>query len=184
MRRLGAIVATAAVLAGCATAPAPAPLPEAPLLRLAPAALGRSLNQQQQISVSAPGRAPQRAELLLEVDAQAVRLAVFGLGQTAARLEWDGRQLRQQRAPWWPAAVSGERILSELQLALWPADAVRAALPAGWTLQVGADGRRLLWADRPVMTIRHEAPGRTELVNERDGYRLLIEAQDLEEARP
>lgn len=172
----------AAVLAGCATPPPAAITPEPPLLRLAPAALGRTLNAQQALVVTAPGRAPQRAEALLEADAQAVRLAVFGLGQTAARLEWDGRELHEQRAPWWPAAVSGARILNEMQLSLWPAEAVRAALPAGWTLEDDGATRRLLWDGRAVITVNREAGGRLELVNERDGYRLRIESHELGEA--
>jgi hypothetical protein len=174
----GACLATllVALLGGCA-----APQAEEPLLRLPPAALGRELNQQQQITVSVEGRAPQRLEVLLEADAQAVRLALMSLGRTAARLEWDGRALRQDSAAWWPAAVAGERVLSELQLALWPAPALQAALPAGWTLEEAAGQRRLSWQGEPVIAIRYEAPQRTELTHLRAGYRLLIEARDLKE---
>ncbi|MDZ5459465.1 DUF3261 domain-containing protein [Azohydromonas lata] len=178
--RAAAAVLAAAVLGGCATAP-----DTEPLLRLPPAALGGSLNQQQQITVEVEGREPQRMEVLLEADAQAVRVALLALGRTVARLDWDGRELRQERAAWWPAQVAGERVLSELQLALWPVPALRAALPPGWTLQEEAPGlRRLCRSGEPVIEVRRQDAHRLALVHLRAGYRLLIESQDLQEATP
>lgn len=177
MRRDATLAAVVlALLTGCA-----APRVEVPLLQLPPAALGRELNQQQQITVAVEGRAPQRLEVLLEADAQTVRLALMSLGHTAARLEWDGRALRQESATWWPAAIPSERVLSELQLVLWPVAALQAALPAGWTLEEGAQQRRLRWQGKPVIDIRYETPQRIELAHLRAGYRLLIEARDLKD---
>lgn len=172
-----------ALLAGCAaTPPQPsaasvAATAEAPTLRLSPASLGRSLAVQQQLSATVQGRT-QRIDVLLEADAQAVRLALVSMGQTAARLTWDGVRLDEQRAAWLPAAVSGERILSDLQLALWPEDVVRASLPTGWFLDTPSGGRVLRQAAAPVVTVRYPSPQRIEIHHLRDGYQLVVDTRD------
>jgi hypothetical protein len=176
LRRCLSIVAVL-LLAACATAPG-ATL----LLRLAPSALERSLALQQQLTVQV-GERTDRIDVLLEVDASTVRLALVSLGQTGARLEWDGRELTQTQAAWWPKAVSGERVLSDLQLVLWPAAAVRAALPAGWTLEANAGERLLRQGAETVVSIRYPSASLTELVHWRDGYRIRIDSRPLEVAQ-
>ncbi|WP_372524500.1 DUF3261 domain-containing protein [Piscinibacter sp.] len=173
---LRCVVLLAALLLGCATPPAGHR--EAPLLRLAPAALGRTLALQQQLVVEARGQT-QRVDVLLEADADAVRLALLNLGQTVARLEWDGQQLQETRAAWWPAEVRSERILSDLQLVWWPADAVRAALPAGWALSASPAQRELVEGSELVTVVRYLSPTLVELDNRRAGYRLRIESVPL-----
>ena len=118
------LTATSA-LAACASWTAPPPL----LLRLAPATLGRHLALVQLIRVQARG-AQFQFEALLEADDASLRLAVLAYGRPMVRLVWDGQVLTQDAAPEWPAAVSAERMLSDLTLALWPADVLAAALPA------------------------------------------------------
>lgn len=139
--------ASAAVcaLAGCTSAPTvPAAERAAPLqLALAPAALGCSLAVQQQLTVQPPNGSAQTLDALLEVDGQSVRLALFHLGQRMGALSWDGQQLQTQLSRWWPAQLPPAQVLSDMQLALWPAPAIAQALPAGWQVQDGAQGRRL-----------------------------------------
>jgi hypothetical protein len=169
-------------LAACATPPASPPAAgAAPLLRLAPSALGRTLALQQQLTVQAGNRV-EHIDVLLEADAQTLRLALLGMGQTGASLEWDGHDLKQTQASWWPRAVKAERVLSELQLALWPADAVRQALPPGWTLEADAATRLLRQGDQAVIRIRYPSPTRVELLHLRDGYRIDAESRNLEDA--
>ncbi len=151
-----------------------------PPLRLSPASLGHPMVLQQRLTVSANGQS-HRFEVLLEADAQTVRLAVLGLSQTAVRLAWDGRRLAETRAAGWPAAVTGERILGDLQLVLWPDAAIRAALPPGWTLDAGADARVLRHHGYAVVSIAYPSPARAELAHERLGYRLDIESHALRE---
>lgn len=181
-RRVAAwLLALAALLlvAGCASAPTPTTNePDSPLLRLAPASLGRTLALQQQLTVTARGQT-RRLDVILEADADSVRLAMMNLGQTVARLEWDGRELTQTRASWWPAAVKGERILSDLQLVLWPAQAISAALPGGWTLDAQDSERVLRRQGTVVATVNYPSATRAELVNLQDGYRLDIDSRPL-----
>ncbi len=176
---LGALMSLVlAGVAGCATPPA---APTRPLLRLPPAALGRSLALQQQLLVHAGGQS-RRIEVLLEADAESVRLALLNLGQTMARLDWDGRNLSQTSAPGWPGAVSGERVLSDLQLALWPADAIAAALPPDWTLEQRGAQRLLRRSGQVAATVDFPTPTRIDLVDLQHGYRIEIESRPLEVA--
>ncbi len=178
MQRLIAAAALAATLAGCATAPAPAPSREMPPLQLAPSALGRSLNQQQHLTLQAPSH-DQQLDVLLEADAHRVQLGVLAMGQLAARLDWDGRTLKEDKASWWPAAVSGTRILSDLQLALWPVPAIQAALPAGWALADSGDARTLTQDGEVVTVVRRLGPHIVEIDQRREHFKLRIESLDL-----
>jgi hypothetical protein len=170
-----ALVAAVLVLslAACAT---PSASTSAPLLRLQPSALGQTLALQQRLTVQAQGRI-QQLDVALEADAQAVHLAVLDLGQVVARLEWDGHALRESRAAGWPDAVRGERILSDLQLVYWPAEAIRPALPAGWSLAVQDGMRSLRSGERTVLQVRYPAAGAAELENLVERYRIRIESR-------
>jgi len=179
VQRLIAITVLACALAACATPPAPSH--ETPALRLAPALLGHPLNLQQHLTLQAPGR-EQQLDVLLEADAQHVQLGVVAMGQVAVRLEWDGVTLTEDAAPWWPQAVSGARILSDLQLTLWPVAAIQAALPAGWQLVEAGDVRTLTDDGAVVTVITRTGPQVVELDQRREHFKLKIESRDLSAA--
>ncbi|WP_220484736.1 DUF3261 domain-containing protein [Stenotrophomonas koreensis] len=164
---------------GCAgNGPRPGAAVALPPLRLAPSSLPAPLALQQALQFRL-GSHQREMTALLESDADAVRLAVQAMGQTGVRLSWDGRQLQQQRAPWLPSQVRGERVLDDLQFAYWPEDAIAAALPAGWQLQVSADGRQLRHAGKTWLETRRQADGVLLLHNHVEGYQLLIQSQAL-----
>ncbi len=171
----------ALLLAACAAVPPKAAV-QLPPLRLAPAALGGTLAVQQQLQFSF-GAHQRDLDALLEVDAQEVRLAVLALGQPGVTLRWDGHALQEQRAPWLPPSVRGERVLDDLQFTLWPADAVRAALPAGWTLNDDGARRSLARDGVDWLVMERTGEGRYRLDNRAEGYQLSIEsvAQDREQ---
>ncbi len=173
MRRV-IVLLLCALLAACATRP-PAPAVALPALRLAPAALGHELAEQQRL-VFRFGTQVRELDALLEVDAVELRLAVQAMGRTGVTLQWDGRHLVEQRAPWLPAAVRSERVLDDVQFSLWPADAVRAALPAGWEL-VDEGGTRELRRDGQTWLVRERTSATTlQVRNRADGYDLTIES--------
>jgi len=177
--RRALILAGAGLLAGCVAPRGPRLPPEPYALRLSPASLGRELALQQRMTLSVYGFS-QQMDLALEADAQAVRLAILAFGQTLARLEWDGRELMESRAPGWPTAVTGARVLADVQLVHWPADAIRAALPPGWTLEASEDSRLLRVGSTPVARVRYPAPGQAELDNVAGHYRLRLESVTLQ----
>jgi hypothetical protein len=94
------------------------------------------------------------------------------------RLSWDGQTLQQQRAPWLPPQVQGERVLSDLQFTLWPIEAIRAALPAPWALDAVGSERRLLREGVVWLVVVDEGAGRYRLDNRAEGYTLRIENAD------
>ena len=156
---------------------------ELPPLRLAPSSLPAPLALQQQL-VFRFGRHERALEALLEADATQVQLAVQAMGQTGVRLRWDGTTLTQQRAPWLPAQVRAERVLDDLQFALWPAAAIAAALPPGWEITEAADQRRLRHAGTDWLLLRHDPDGTMHLENRAEGYVLQITSVDMGSGQP
>jgi hypothetical protein len=176
MKKLLSSLCVALLLTACATVPPPDDA--APLLRLSPASAGRTIALAQRLEIDARGER-RTVEAMLEVDAGSVRLALLQLGRPLARLAFDGRTLQAERAPGVPAALDAERILSEMQLVQWPADAIRAALPSGWRLVETESQRELRHGDVPVLRVRYPSPQTAELEHLRDGYRLRIESTPL-----
>ena len=168
-----AVGAAALLLSACASV-TPA-REEAFSLRLPPASLGHDLMLQQRVTVTAMGRS-QQMDVAVEADAEAVRFAVLDLGQTVARLEWDGHDLKETRPAGWPAVVTGQRVLGDLQMVYWPADAIRGALPQGWTLQADEQGRTVRSLKEIVLRVRYPSPGTAELENVQGGYQLRMDA--------
>lgn len=153
------------------------------LLMLSPASLGHELALQQRLTLHA-GQAAQDFDALLEVDSLELRLSVQAMGQSALVLHWDGKRLRQQRASWVPATLQAEQVLSDLQLVYWPAESVRSALPAGWTLLETSNGRELIQASLHRATVRYLEPGHVALERFEPSYRLDIVSRDLSADRP
>jgi hypothetical protein len=132
-------------LLGCARGPATAPVGDSTgvlSLALPASALGCRLAVQQQLTVQPPGQNAQTLDALLEVDELHVRLALFHLGQRMGLLDWDGQQLHTELSRWWPQQLPPQQVISDMQLALWPAAAIARALPQGWVLEEIDSGRR------------------------------------------
>jgi len=176
--------ATLAAAAGCTTLPVPLPAPcgQAPVLALSPSSLGRSLALHQLLLVQGADASTHRLEALLEADAASVRLAVLGPGaQPVARLAWDGQRLERTQLPGWPASLPAQRVLSDLQLVLWPAGEIARSLPAPWTLDTHDGERHLRCGDELVAVVRYTGASQAELSHRRDGYRIRIESKPLAE---
>lgn len=166
-----ALLALAALTAGCA---APPPASQELQLRLSPASLGREMVLHQRVTVTAHGK-QQQFDVALEVDAASVRMVVLEFGQVLARLQWDGRDLQQQRVAGWPDALAADRVLTDLQLVHWPQQAVRAALPAGWSLAAQERERTLRWQGDTVIRVRYSEEAGTELENIPAGYTVRMQ---------
>jgi L-ascorbate metabolism protein UlaG (beta-lactamase superfamily) len=71
-------------------------------------------------------------------------------------------------------------VLEDVQLTLWPVDAIRQALPAGWRIEEDGMRRVLFAGDTPVTVINYSSQprwsGKVELTNLRYHYRLTIES--------
>jgi hypothetical protein len=165
-----------ALLAGCATAP---PAPARLGLKLAPAALGESIALQQHLKVERDGRTDE-LDAALEVDAQHIELVGLAFGQRVLSLHHDGRELISWRHVMLPAQVRAEDVLEDMQLTLWPAAAIAAALPPGWRIVDDGLHRVLYLGDTVVTTITYSSmprwSGTVVLENLRYHYRLTIQS--------
>lgn len=167
------------VLGACASAPPPARLS----LKLAPAALDAAFSVQQHLRVERGNRIDE-LDVALEVDATHLELVGLAFGQRVLTLHYDGNDLISWRHPMLPAQVSAGDVLEDLQLTLWPAAAIRQALPAGWRIEEQGLRRTLYMGDLPVTLIEYSASpnwsGTVVLESLRYHYRLTIQSAPAE----
>lgn len=88
----------------------------------------------------------------LEVDAAGLRLVgLTPFGQKAAQLEYDNHAVTAKALP--NARISPALLVALLQIALWPADSVRAGLGAPLTLAEGHKQRQILHRSESILLI-------------------------------
>lgn len=166
----------ALALGGCA---ARASQPARLGLKLPPAAFGEPVSLQQRLTVERDGRIDQ-LDAALEVDTQSVDLVVLILDQRMLSLHFDGQALETWRHPMVPAQLQAEDVLENLQLTLWPVDAIRQALPSGWRIEESGLRRTLFLNDAPVMLIEYSSEprwsGKVVLTDRRYHYLLTIQS--------
>ena len=156
IRRISALTAAVALLTGCAMLFfEPARIG----LRLPPAALGASISLHQHLTVERSGRAD-ALEVALEVDPQHLNLIGLAFGQRVLTLYYDGRMLTSWRHSLLPDELRAEEVLENLQLTLWPVDAIRQALPSGWRIEENGLRRTLFLNDAPVTLIEYSSEPR------------------------
>lgn len=162
--------------AGCATLEGGQPQARLGLM-LAPNTLGESISVQQVLRVERDGRID-HLDVALEVDPERLQMVGLAFGQRMLKLTYDGQTLHTWRHLLLPPQVRAEDILEDVQLTLWPADAIRQALPDGWRIEETGLRRTLLLDDKTVMLIEYSNPtrwsGKIELLNLRYHYRLII----------
>lgn len=166
----------ALLLAGCASTGSIQPAARTPLLALAPSALGCSIAVQQRLTVEQPGKPAQQIDALLEVDPQAVRLAFFLMGQGMGTMVWDGSRWDNQLSRYWPVQLAPEQVLSDLQLAFWPALALQQAVQAPWQVKSSTNGRRLLRDGQEHVRVQFVGASAVEIVYPQGPWTLRVES--------
>ncbi len=149
-----------AIATVCACGGAPPERQDRIRLALSPASFGQTLSLQQQVHVETAGRAVD-FDAALDIAPDSLTLIGMAFGQRMLTLRYDGVKLVEHRNPVLPREVRGADILTDVQMALWPVGAVRAALPGGWTV-VDSDTLRTFWKGaHEVVTISYDAEPRT-----------------------
>lgn len=172
------------LLSACGSAPK-APQASLPALRLAPRLLDDvPLDLVQRLSVQRlDGQTgpEQNVDVLLSLNAQALRLAGFALNQRVLMMVWDGVELKVQRHFMLPAEVDTDRMLRDLTLVFWPVPAIQQALPAPWHLRQEGRERWLSRDGETVLKIQIEGDWRRSatvlLRNDLEHYALRIESK-------
>ena len=148
-------------------------------LRLTPASLGQRLSLQQQMTVERAGQT-HALEIALAIDSAQLTLVGLSMGQRVMSVHYDGKTLQVWRHPFLPPQVSGENVLEDLELTLWPIAAIRAALPQGWSITEQGLTRTLKFNQQIVTVIVYSSQqhwtGTIVLSNLRYHYRLTIQS--------
>jgi Protein of unknown function (DUF3261) len=146
-------------------------------LRLPPAALGASVNLQQHLTVERGGHVDE-LDAALEIDAERIDLIGLALGQRVLSLHYDGNTLRSWGHPTTAPPPPSEKRVGGVQLALWPVEQIRTALPEGWRIEENGLRRTLIAGEVPVAVIQYSGEprwsGTIELTNLHYHYRLTI----------
>ncbi|QCP14668.1 DUF3261 domain-containing protein [Pseudoduganella umbonata] len=169
----------ALALAGCASAP---PAPARLGLKLPPAALGQSISVQQHLKVERGGRIDDM-DVALQVEPEAIDMVGLAFGQRVLTVRYDGKEVKEWRHAMLPRQVRAEDVLEDMQLTLWPVEAVAKALPPGWRIAEEGRGKGLLRTlylnEEPIMRIDYSGSprwsGTVVLENLRYKYRLTIQ---------
>ena len=165
-------------LGACATTPAPTQTARLGL-KLAPSALGQAFNLQQHLKVERNGRIDE-LDAALEVDADHLEMVGLAFGQRVLSLHYDGKELKTWRHALLPAQVRAEDVLEDLQLTMWPIEAIVQSLPAGWKIEDIGLHRTMYLDDVAVLRIEYSGfprwSGTVKLENLRYKYRLTIQS--------
>lgn len=181
-------VLCAAILTACHSTPAakpgePAPTPGSSATHpglAPPSAVGpRSASQ---VIHAAYGSRSVALRTAIQVNTD--RLDVVGVTATGQRLfsaSWDGKTIDAQRSPFVPDKLDPERVLADLQLALWPLPAVQTAFrERGLTVTEPFAGvRRMTRGDTLLAEVHYASTdpwaGRLWFVNFEFDYSLTID---------
>jgi hypothetical protein len=192
MTRILAPVLVVLLLAGCAhrappaapsaaaAPPVPASPASAPRLFAPPAAL--SPRSASQVIHAAYGSRVATLRTAVQIDSAG--LTVVGVTATGMRLFsafYDGQRVSAERSPFVPKEVSPERVLADMQLALWPLASLQSVYAgSGQTISEPVTGvRRVVNGDRLIAEVHYASDdpwtGRLWFVNFEFGYSLTID---------
>jgi hypothetical protein len=163
-------------LTGCVTTPTIEPRLR---LQLTPATFGETISVQQHLKVERRDRTDE-LDAALEIDAQNLELVGLAFGQRVLSLSFDGLKFKTWRHFMLPSQVQAEDILTDVQLTLWPIDAIQKELPAHWRIEEKNLHRSLYFKDSVVTSIEYSDASRWRgtviLNNLRYQYRLTIQS--------
>jgi hypothetical protein len=152
---------------------------------LAPSTLGAERSAQQVLNVS---YRDQEATLSVVLDVTPTHLKAIGLSAVGVRLftiDYDGERLQTEKLPGLPEQIDAQRMLADLQLALWPLTALQAAT-SNTTYSIGepsAGTRRVKRSGKLYEEVHYAGndpwSGKLWLSNYEFGYSIAVESAPL-----
>jgi hypothetical protein len=155
----------------------------APPLKIALAALGEHMVEQQLV-MRWPG-GERAMDAILEIAGGRLRLVMLAFGMRITSLEYDGKELAEQRFV--PHAPDGARILNDLLLIAAPLEDLRRALPPGTSVSEARENGRMRreivmdGATLAVIDYETESPwkGKVTFAHLAIGYELILESHEI-----
>jgi len=181
-----ACCALAILLAACRTAPPAAPASAARAADAAhpPLAAPDAVGARSASQVIHAAYGARSVVLRTAIETAPGKLDVVGVTATGQRVfsaHYDGRTIDAQKSPFVPDKLDPERVLADMQLALWPLPAVQAAFrERGLTVTEPFAGlRRMTRGDALLAEVHYASPdpwsGRLWFVNFEFDYSLTID---------
>lgn len=144
---------------------------------------GRSLQLQQRVSGEYPGG---RHELLCVLELHRNRVSLVGLSPQGLKLftlQYDGNTLVIDKSPLVPKQLQPQQVLADIQLALWPEQAIKNHLDRPWRVQQDSRVRELFYENNLAAAVRYEMDdpmqGAFTLTNHNYGYSLRVETLEI-----
>ncbi|WP_420471503.1 DUF3261 domain-containing protein [Brevundimonas sp. FT23042] len=124
-------------------------------------------------------------ESILSLSPEEVEIVITmaGGGLRLSTIRWTAEGVLETRSPIAPDSIPVANILADIFIALWPTEAINAALPEGVTLTETADGgRQVRRGDELVSEIRPDPanPARRTSRNLAFGYEVAIVSRALD----
>ncbi|MCL2076502.1 MAG: DUF3261 domain-containing protein [Betaproteobacteria bacterium] len=149
-----------------------------PLLKIAPATLGIQTVEQRAI-ITWPG-GQKTMEMALDVNDDTLTVIGLAFGARLFSFDYDGEKIIETKPL--PDGFSAVRIVNDLMLAYAPPDALRAALPSGWTVHEEKGARQIFLNGKLNISIRYAEgspwQGRVALDNHALYYRLTLDSSE------
>jgi hypothetical protein len=181
------VLASVALLAACASQPDASPAraliaPDVALTLPTPPAYPETRTIMQTARAKyGPTEAAFEAVVSLSPEQAEIVIAILG-GPRLATISWDETGVHEERTPIAPPQVPTANILADLFVALWPLEAVAAALPEGVTVAEADGVRTISQGGTAIMIVTPDStnPARSVVRNEAFGYEVRVVSQNLE----
>jgi hypothetical protein len=155
-----------------------------PLLKIPPATLGAK-TAEQRLTIAWPGN-QRTLEMALDIDADTLTVIGLALGARLFSFDYDGEKITETKPL--PGGLSATRIANDLLLAYAPLDALRAALPTGWTIHEEQGVRQVFLNEKLNISIHYieGSPwqGRVVFDNHALYYQLTLDSSEATSNEP
>jgi len=155
-----------------------------PLLKISPAMFGTRTIEQRSVLVWSGKQ--KTLEMVLDIQDGTMTVVGLAFGARLFSFDYDGKKIVETQPL--PSSLSAARIMNDLLLIYTPLDALRAALPANWTVHEKIGERQVFFDGTLNISIHYVEgsrwQGRTVLENHALRYQLTLDNREAEDDAP